>query len=168
MSKLRFVNGVVLALLVVMLAASFGEANPGGAVAAEQARRAAVGRTATEMGEPTPHLRAIATQRQTPQSFTGLPAGAMGGVGSEPTEPPDPSVRTIMSGEPAPPLIGQEMVGKRFSQVADAARHVGFGLVQVNFSPNVVDTPYTFALMNGTRRVATLYFNHSMSLVVIR
>jgi hypothetical protein len=73
----------------------------------------------------------------------------------------------VYSGDPLPPVIGQEMVGSRLDRICVIAAHVGYTISRRTFSPTVMDMPYTFALMNGNRKLSTLYFNRSMTLVMV-
>ena len=163
--KCHFMKSVLLAVFFIAVSASLSDANPRGAVAAEQARRAAASQASTSAGGPD--LRRIAAPRQQPQTLTGLPAGVLPGdrLGDENEVP---TSRTVLSGEPMAPTIGPNMIGERLDRVAIVAGHVGYNIVRVGFSPTVLDTPYTFAVMRGNRRISTLYFNRSMTLMAIR
>jgi len=158
-------KNVLLAVFLVGVSASLSEANPRNAVAAEQARRAAASQASVSAGGPD--LRRIAAPRQQPTTVTGLPAGVLPGdrlgTGEE-----APTARTVLSGEPMAPAIGPGMIGERLDRVSMVAGHVGYNLVRVGFSPTVMDSPYTFAVMRGSRRVSTLYFSRSLTLVAIR
>jgi len=167
--KWLFVNSVLLAAFFVVVSASSSDANPRYAVAAEQARRAAAGQATANVGGESARadLRAIAAPRTQPQTATGLPAGVLPGdtlgAGND-----GPVLRTVLSGEPLPSAIGFEFIGERLDRISVIAGHVGYNLVRGGFNPAVLDTPYTFALMRGNRRVSTLYFNRSMTLMAIR
>lgn len=163
--KCHFTKSVLLAVSFILVSASLSEANPRNAVAAEQARRAAASQASVSQGGPD--LRRISAPRQQPTTFTGLPAGTLPGdrlgTGEE-----VPTARTVPSGEPMAPAIGPNMIGNRLDRVSAVASHVGYNIVQIGFNPTVLDTPYRFAVMRGNRRISTLYFNHSMTLVAIR
>jgi len=60
------------------------------------------------------------------------------------------------------------MVGSKLNRICVIAAHVGYTITRRNYSPTVMDTPYTYALMNGNRKLATLYFDRSMTLVMIQ
>ena len=170
--KWRFMKNVLLAVFCIMIFASLSAAAERrlGAVAANQARTQASGQAAANLGASGPgsDLRAISNPRQQPQTFTGFPAGtlpgdAQGGGGSG-----EPLPKIVMSGEPLAPIIGPEMIGAKLDRICAVAGHVGYNIVKLGYSPTVMDTPYTFALMRGNRRISTLYFNHSMTLVMIQ
>ena len=171
--KRHFMRNVLLAILFIMIFASLSAAAERrlGAVATHQARTQASGQAAADLGAAGPgsDLRAISRPREGPQTFTGFPAGTL--PGSSPGsggESVDPLERTVMSGEPLAPIIGPEMIGSKLNRLCVVAGHVGYNIVSLGYSPTVMDTPYTFALMNGNRRVSTLYFNRSMTLVMIQ
>ena len=169
--KLHFVRNVLLALLLVMIFASLTTAAERrlGAVAATQQRSQASNQAASNLGAGGSagyDLRAISSPRS-PQTMTGFPAGTLpgdsrGGQGNE-----IPAARVAMSGDPLLPVIGPEMIGRKLNQICVIADHVGYSVGRRAFSPTVMDTPYTFALMNGNRKIATLFFNNSMTLVMI-
>jgi len=168
--KLRFIASVLVAAFFVVASASLSYANPRYAVAAEQARRAAAGQAASNLGAgdgTRSDLRAISAPRQQPQTFTGLPAGSLPGD-SMGAGDGQPESRVVLSGERLAPTIGTNMIGQRIDRIAVIAGHVGYTMVRAGFSPTVIDTPYSFTLMNGNRRVSTLYFSRSMTLMAIR
>ena len=163
--KCHFMKSVLLAVFFIGVSASLSDANPSGAIAAEQARRAAASQASVSAGGPD--LRRIAAPRQQPQTVTGLPAGVLPGDRLDSGEEA-PTARTVLSGEPMAPAIGPGLIGERLDRIITVAGHVGYNIVRVGFSPTVLDSPYTFAVMRGNRRVSTLYFSRSMSLVAIR
>jgi hypothetical protein len=97
--------------------------------------------------------------------MTGFPAGTLPDGSMSSGSGVEPMGRTVMSGDPIPPLIGPEMVGSKLNRLSVIAEHVGYNIIRLSYSPTVLDAPYTFALMSGNRRIARLYFNHSMTLV---
>jgi len=107
--------------------------------------------------------------RQSQQTATGFPAGSLPGDsargGDDESEPP---ARVAMVGDPLAPIIGSEMLGYSLDRISAIASHVGYHIVKVGFSPTVMDTPYTFALMSGNRRISRLFFTHSMTLAAIQ
>ena len=147
-----------------MIFASLSDA--ASAVAGTQAIRSASDQAAVNRGEG---LRSISRPRTQPQTFTGLPAGTMPGdsLGGEDEETVPPA-RVALVGEPLAPVIGPEKIGERLDRLSAIAAHVGYNIVKLGYSPTVMDTPYTFALMSGNRRISTLFFNRSMILVMVR
>ena len=167
--KWRFIKIALLAIFCIMIFASLAAAAQG-ATAAAQARGAAAEQQREQLGAggPGSDLRRISSPRTQPQTFTGFPAGTLpgdagSGGGNEELLP-----KVAMSGDPLSPVIGPEMVGAKLDRLCVIAGHVGYSIVRLGYSPNVMDTPYSFALMNGNRRISTLYFNRSMSLMVIQ
>ena len=167
-----FTKNVLLAFLFIMIFASLSVAADArlGAVAATNARSQASAQSAANLGAggPGSDLRAISSPSTRPQTFTGIPSGALagddiGGGGDE-----QPLSRVAMSGEPLAPLIGPEKVGSKLDHLCVIAGHVGYTIVRMSYSPTVMDMPYTFALMNGNRKISTLYFNRSMSLAMVQ
>ena len=175
--KCHFMRNVLLAFLFLMFFASLCAAAERrlGAVAATQASHAAGQAAANSMGaggSAGTDLRAISSPRTTPQTFTGFPAGTLpgnsagggGGAGGE-----KPMGKMVYSGDPLPQVIGFEMVGTtKLDRVCTIANHVGYTITRMRYSPTVMDMPYTFALMRGNRMVSTLYFNRSMTLVLVK
>lgn len=171
-SKWRFVRIMLLAAFSVVILASLEN------VAESSVTAAAAGRAQTQAqaaggaeGVGTGGgLRELARHRgEQPQTTaTGFPPGTLPGSSFGVDEHGEPLSRVVMSGQPIAPIIGTEMIGSRLDRIASIAGHVGYNLVRVGYSPTVIDTPNTFALMRGNQRVATLYFNHSMTLVTVR
>ena len=171
----RFIGNVLLAVFFVMIFAAESRAS---AIASSQARAQASGQAAANLGAggPGSDLRAIASLRppqQQQQTFTGFPAGTLPGstMGGADGGPVDKVVMTMPGDSSLPPLspvIGPEMAGSKLDRLSVIANHLGYNIVRMSYSPTVLDTPYTFALMNGNRRIATLYFNHSMTLVMVQ
>ena len=164
-------RNVLWAFIFIMIFASLSAAAERrlGAVAATQARSAAAQQSAAQLGAGGGagyDLRAISSPRTTPQTFTGFPAGTLpgdtAGGGAE-----KPVGKAVYSGDPLPPVIGPEMTGLKLNHLSAIAEHVGYSIARMRYSPTVMDTPYTFALMRGNRRISTLYFNHSMALVMV-
>ena len=170
--KWRFTKNVLLAIFSIMIFASLSDAAERrlGAVAANNARSQASGQAAANLGAGGggSDLRAISSPRQQPQTLTGFPAGTLPGDGGGGGGTAEPAGRVVMSGEPLPPLIGPEMVGAKLDRLSVIAGHVGYTIVRLGYSPTVMDMPYTYALMNGNRRVSTLYFNRSMGLAMVQ
>ena len=166
--KRHFMRSVLLAVFFIMIFASSSAAS---ASATAERRLQTSGQTAANLGAggPGSDLRAISSPRQQ-QTATGFPAGTLPGsnvtraVGSG---NPDPRGRTVMAGDPLPPVIGSEMIGSSLNDLCVMADRVGYAIVRRSYSPTVMDTPYTFALMSGNRRISTLYFNRGMTLVMI-
>ena len=172
-NKEHFMRRALLALLFVVVFTSVSAAAERrlGATAAAAARDRSAAQTREQLGAgggAGTDLRAISRPSGQPQSFTGFPTGTLpgdtaGGGGSE-----EPLARVAMSGDPLAPIIGPEMVGSKLDRLAVIAAHVGYSIIRLGYSPTVMDTPYSFALMNGKRKVSTLYFDRSMSLVTVQ
>ena len=167
----------ILAVFSVMIFATLSDA---AAVASHQARSSASNQAAARLGGggPGSDLRAISNPRTQPQTFTGFPAGTLpgstggGGGGGGGTQAgaggsADPTGKVVFSGDPLSPHIGPQMVGSKLDRIFVIAGHVGYNIVRLTYSPKVIDTPYTYTLMSGNRRVSTLYFDHSMTLRAI-
>ena len=161
---LRFVGYVLLAVFAVMIFAPQSAAAT--ATAGTQAVRAAQSQAAENRGSG---LRSISSPRTQPQTFTGLPAGVLPGdtAGAEADEEV-PAAKVALVGDPLLPIIGPEKIGTRLDHLSGIAAHVGYTLVKLGYSPTVMDTPYSFALLSGNRRVSTLFFNRSMVLMAIQ
>ena len=162
----------VLAMLSVMFlgARAFG-ADQQGAIATVQARRAASAASAEKLGAggPGADLKAIARPKKEATTFTGFPAGTLPGSGT-PGEPsgggatPAPA-RVVLSGDPLLPLIDASHVGFSLDRVCSMADHAGYTLVlRQRYKPSALDAPYSYILMNGRRRIATLFFDRSLKL----
>jgi len=154
-------KNVLLAFLFIMIFASFSEAAERslGAVAGTQARSAAGQQSAAQLGaggSPGYDLRAISSPRTTPQTFTGFPAGTLPGGDTAGGREERPVGRAVYSGDPLPPVIGPEMVGSKLDRISVVAGHVGYTIARMGYSTTVMDTPYTFALMHGSRRISKL------------
>ena len=162
----------LLAIFSVMIFASLSAAAERslGAVAATNARTQASSQAAANLGAggPGSDLRAIAGNRQQqPRSFTGLyAAGDSAAAGGG--ENTNPEGKAVFSGDPLSPPIGPEMIGAKLNRLCVIADHVGYSIVALGYSPTVMDTPYSYALMNGRRRISTLYFDRSMALMAIQ
>jgi len=170
--KLRLMSVLLLAIFSIMVFASLSFAADArqGAAAITQARRAVSAQTAASAGAAGPgsDLQAITGNRQQPQTFTGFPAGTLpGGAAGNVEVETTPAERVAMSGDPLAPIIGPGMIGSKLDRICVVASHVGYTVTRLSYSPTVLDTPYTFALMHGNRRVSRLYFNHSMTLVMV-
>lgn len=149
-----------------------------GAIAATQARRAASEATAEKLGAggPGSDLKAIASPKKAATTFTGFPAGTLpGGEKGEKSEnasqssgsAPAPG-RVVLSGDPLEPLIGASHVGLSLDRICTMADHVGYVLVlRARYRPSALDAPYSYSLMKGRRRIATLFFNRSLKLASI-
>lgn len=171
--KRKFLYAFALIFIFASLASA---AAPGGAVSthvdrAQRANEAAasLGGGATSSG-PGADLRAIASPKK-PQTLTGFPAGTLPGDtvgGSSGADSNNPQGRVVFSGDPLSPLIGPEMVGTKLDRICMIAAHVGYTVERRSYSPTSLDSAYAFSLMNGRRRVATLYFDRSMTLQMVQ
>jgi hypothetical protein len=115
-------------------------------------------------------LRAIASPRKTPQTLTGFPAGTLPGDsgGSAAGAGAPQEGRVVQAGEPLNPIIDQGMVGTKLDQICAVVDHAGYWVVRGRYSSAVLDSAYTFFLMNGRRRISTLYFDRGMKLVAVQ
>jgi hypothetical protein len=169
-------RNIFFALLLVVLFASLSSAAERrlGAVAGANAQASARDQALNQYGAgatgsgPGADLRAISSPKK-PQTLTGFPAGTLPGDSTGGGSSGGVVTRMVMSGEePLPPVIGYEMVGSKLDMICTIAAHVGYTVVGRGYSPTVMDTPYTFALMNGNRKISTLHFNRSMTLVMVQ
>ncbi|MDR1977503.1 MAG: hypothetical protein LBQ42_02090 [Synergistaceae bacterium] len=150
-----------------------------GAVSTSNARTQAANAAAANLGAgpsgsgPGVDLKAIASPKK-PQTLTGFPAGTLpgdsrgasgsGGGGSN----NNPEGKVVFSGDPLTPIIGPEMMGSRLDYICTVAGHVGYTLERGVYLPTALDVAYMFRLMNGRRRVSTLYFDRSLKLLDVQ
>ena len=180
----HFMKSILLAVLFITIFASLSAAAERrlGAIAATQASHQAQSQAAANLGaggSPGTDLRAISSAsrgQQQPTTFTGFPAGTLpgdsAGGGSSSGGGTTTKVTMTLPGEsalaPLSPIIGFEMIGSKLSKICSIVDHVGYTIGRRTYSPTVMDTPYSFALMRGNSRIATLYFNRSMTLIAIQ
>ena len=140
----------------------------GGALSQVQAKRDTVNASAASMGAGT-DLRAIASPKKAPTTFTGFPEGTLpGNSGGNPAATAKAlEGRVVLSGDPMTPLIGADMLGAHLDKISVIAGHVGYSVVRQRFNPTVLDSAYAFDLMRGRRKVSTLYFDRSMKLLSV-
>lgn len=145
-----------------------------GATASAQRRRAAALAAEERMtggGGRGSDLRAIATPRKEPQSFTGFPSGTLPGDtpnNAGGTQPEKPAERVAAEGDPLTfPINEGESIGQGLNRIGIIADHIGCSLVRVSsYRPSSpLEAPYSYYLMQGRRRVARLYFDHQLKLV---
>jgi hypothetical protein len=170
---------LALMLLVLFVPSALAATAPRGAVSTSNARTEAANAAAANLGAgpsgtgPGVDLRAIASPRR-PQTFTGFPAGTLPGDGrgtdtSENEKPSNnPVGKVVFSGDPLDPIIKSDMAGSKLDFICAVAGHVGYTVERGSYFPNSLDVAYTFRLMNGRRRVSTLYFDRSLKLLEVQ
>ena len=156
-------------LFIAFLVPQVFAAEPkGGALSQVQAKRDTVNASTASMGAGT-DLRAIASPKKAPTTFTGFPAGTLpGNPGETAAAPKALEGRVVLSGDPMTPLIGAEMLGAHLDKISVIAGHVGYSVVRQRYNPTVLDSAYAFDLMMGRRKISTLYFDRSMKLLSVQ
>jgi hypothetical protein len=165
-------------LFVFWTSSAFAAAAPRGAVGASNARTQTTNAAAAQMGAgpsssggPGVDLKAIASPKK-PQTFTGFPAGTLPGdgrgEGAEEKPSNNPVGKVVFSGDPLDPVIGSEMAGSTLHYICAIAGHMGYTIEGGAYLPTSLDVAYTFRLMNGRRRVSTLYFDRGLKLLEVR
>lgn len=176
-----YLKRVFYACLIVVIFASLALAAEGGALAQTAAKREAANQSAASLGAgntssgPGVDLKAIASPKKAPTTFTGFPAGTLpgggsGGTSSPAATPPAPegSVVLIGSGAPLTPVVGSGLIGTKLDRVCAIADHAGYSLVRQRYVSNTLDSAYTYNLMSGRRKLSTLYFDRSMKLLFVQ
>ncbi|GHV45100.1 hypothetical protein FACS1894204_03390 [Synergistales bacterium] len=104
-----------------------------------------------------------------PVTATGLPAGAFGSGSSLEEIPEDqrPIGRVVLAGDKMDSAIGSGLVGSKLDRVCGIAEHMGYKVVKKGYTPNSIDAVYSFNVMNGKARVATVYFDRSMRVSMV-
>ncbi|GHS87766.1 hypothetical protein AGMMS49957_08210 [Synergistales bacterium] len=102
-------------------------------------------------------------------TMTGLPAGSFGSGSSLEEIPEDqrPVGKVVLAGDHMDSPIGAGLVGSKLDRVCAIAEHIGYKVVKKGYTPNSIDAVYSFIVMNGKSRVATLYFDRSMRLSMV-
>lgn len=162
------------ALVVICAAGAF--AAEGGALSQVAAKRETAGQSAANLGAggPGTDLKAIASPKKGPTTFTGFPAGTLpGSSGAAPASgtaatPAPLEGRVVLRGDPLAPVIGPEMVGTKLDRISAIVDHAGYRLIRMRYAPRALDSAYTFRLWQGKRRVSTLYFDRSMKLTFVQ
>ncbi|MDR1730772.1 MAG: hypothetical protein LBR61_01625 [Synergistaceae bacterium] len=170
---------VLCAFAFILVFAAGAFAAEGGALARTAQKNAALNRAAESAGAGESSasgrgtdLRAISSlsTKKAPTTFTGFPAGtlpgdtgAAAGGASSPQEG-----RVVLRGETLNPVIGAGQAGITLDRVYAMADHAGYSLVRRGYTERSLDSPYVFSLIQGRRRVSTLYFDRSMKLVAVR
>ena len=161
----------VLALAFFAVSTAFAAPAALGAVSGANARTQTTNDAAARMGAgssgsgPGADLRAIATRRQ-PTTATGLPPGFFDGSGGGAgTQAPSVEGKAVFSGEPLPPFIGPEMAGAPLDRVFVVAAHAGYTVVNRAFTPNSLDSAYTFDVMSGRARKARVHCDLSLKVL---
>jgi hypothetical protein len=162
-------------LLVLFASSAFAAAASRGAVSTSNARTQAANEAAAKLGAgpsgagPGVDLRAIASPRR-PQTFTGFPAGTLPGDNNQGANEPsnNPVGSVVYSGDPLDPIIKPDMVGSKLDFICAVAGHVGYTVERGPYFPDALDAAYTFRLMNGRRRISTLYFDRSLKLLEVQ
>ena len=123
-------------------------------------------------------LKALAKRKKTVTTLTGFPAGTLpgdkvpgesasggGGDGASASS----AGRVVLSGEPMTPLIGASQLGLSLDRIFMIADHAGYSLVlRRRYVASALDAPYSYSLMKGRRRLATLFFDRSLKLSLIQ
>ena len=123
-------------------------------------------------------LKALAKRKKTVTTLTGFPAGTLpgdkvsgesasgsGGDGASASS----AGRVVLSGEPMTPLIGASQLGLPLDRIFTIADHAGYSLVlRRRYVASALDAPYSYSLMKGRRRLATLFFDRSLKLSLIQ
>jgi hypothetical protein len=60
------------------------------------------------------------------------------------------------------------MIGTNLDRICVVVDHAGYSIARVRYTPTALDSAYTFFLMNGRRRMATLHFDRGMKLVAVQ
>ena len=132
----------------------------------------------TETAEVGADLKALAKPKKAATTLTGFPAGTLpgekasgesasgsGGDGA----PASSQGRVVLSGEPMTPLIGASQLGLSLDRIFTIADHAGYSLVlRRRYVASALDAPYSYSLMKGRRRLATLFFDRSLKLSLIQ
>lgn len=141
-----------------------------GAIVAARSARAKMDASAEKMegAMAGADLKAIASPKK-PVTATGFPAGTLpGGGGSAGTASGEGSAapgRVVLSGDPLEPLVGASHLGSSLDRIYAMADHAGYGLVlHGRYAPSALDAPYSYSLMRGRQRIATLFFDRSLKL----
>lgn len=164
-----------LALLVFWIPSAFAATAQGGAVEASNARTQTTNAAAASLGAgpsssgPGVDLKAIASPKK-PQTFTGFPSGTLPGESGGAEEKPsnNPVGKVVFSGDPLDPVIGSEMAGSTLNYICAIAGHMGYTIEGGAYLATSLDAAYTFRLMNGRRRISTLYFDRGLKLLEVR
>lgn len=123
-------------------------------------------------------LKALAKPKKAATTFTGFPAGTLPGEkvpgasssegGGDEASASLPG-RVVLAGEPIMPIIGASQLGLPLDRVFMIADHAGYSLVlRQRYVASALDTPYSYSLMKGRRRLATLFFDRSLKLSLIQ
>lgn len=116
-------------------------------------------------------LRAIAGPKTGNTSYTGFPAGTLPGNEGEASGEGEQEVKqpelVAMVGDPLLAPVNEANVGNGLDRIGMIADHVGYRLVlRHNYRPrSMLEPPYSYYLMNGRRRLKTLFFDHQLKLV---
>lgn len=185
----RYVASASLFVLLLSCAVSGavreGKTNDRSATRATQAKHAQLMATEAAMtggGSPAPttaagpasrgaDLRAIASPKKA-TTATGFPAGTLPGDGGDTDEEQEPveKKRVALVGDPLAEPISEADIGTGLNGIATIADHVGYQLLlRTNYRPrSLLEPPYSYQLMQGRRRLKTLFFDHSLKLVSIQ
>ena len=123
-------------------------------------------------------LKALAKPKKAATTLTGFPAGTLpgdkvpgksasgsGGDGA----PASSQGRVVLSGDPLDPLIGEPQLGLSLDRIFAIADHAGYSLVlRRRYVASALDAPYSYSLMKGRRRLATLFFDRNLKLSMIK
>lgn len=148
-----------------------------GAIAAARSARAKMDASTAKMEAAATgsDLKAIASPKKSATTFTGFPAGtlpgggASGGTAASEGSDAAPAGRVVLSGDPIEPIVGASQIGSSLDRIWAIADHAGYGLVlRTRYAPTALDAPYSYSLMRGRRRIATLFFDRSLKLSSIQ
>lgn len=144
-----------------------------GAIAAAQSARAKMDASTEKMeaAVASSDLRAIASPKKSAPTLTGFPAGTLpgggtsGGAAGDGESATPPPGRVVLSGDPLEPIVGASHVGSSLHRIYTIADHAGYALVlRTRYAPTALDAPYSYSLLKGRRRIATLFFDRSLKL----
>ena len=131
-----------------------------------------------EAAEVGADLKALAKPKKAATTLTGFPAGTLPGDkapgksasgGGGDGAPASSQGRVVLSGELLDPLIGEPQLGLSLDRIFAIADHAGYSLVlRRRYVASALDAPYSYTLMKGRRRLATLFFDRSLKLSLIQ
>ena len=135
------------------------------------------GSSGSGSGGPVVELKSLARPKRA-RSSAEAPAGPAGakapgeavpGAGVDGVPAPAPSGRVVFSGDPLDPLIGEPQLGLSLDKIFAIADHAGYNLIlRARYVATAIDTPYSYSLMKGRRRLATLFFDRNLKLSMIK
>lgn len=178
---MRVIRVLFLAALMVFCLACVapGAVRPKRSATRDTQERAAAARAAEEkltgdVGRGS-DLAAISTPKKTATTFTGFPAGTLPGNGGRSaevagtTENDAAPSRVALVGAPLIAPISDVNMGDKLDKIAMIADHVGYTLVmRPRYRPrSLLEPAYSYYLMQGRRRLKTLFFDRQLKLVLM-